>query len=144
MGNPADRVERFLTEFLMLDFARRQKSKTFLIAGIVRDVDQSLVDGFGPRHRCEVRAQVSSRLADRVDVGGGPGRNAEELGRDRGVYSGSCDPDHRIFIHVRLARPTLPSWDIGNATYSTHNDLGIQKPMCGLMRSGGIATRGTM
>ncbi len=57
----------------MRDFSRHQKSERFLYAGIIGQVDQSLVDDLGPRFRRDVRAKICSWFSDRIDVRRGPG-----------------------------------------------------------------------
>ena len=70
-------MQRFFERLLVRDFARHQKAQRFLDARIVGDVDQAFVDDLRACLRRDVGAQVGGRLADRVDIGGGPGTPAE-------------------------------------------------------------------
>jgi hypothetical protein len=64
-----DGVERLLERLLVRDLARHQEAERVLDAGIVGDIDQTLVDNFCPAFGGDIGAQIACRLASAVDVG---------------------------------------------------------------------------
>ena len=57
----------------MGDFARHEELQRILCAGVAAEVDQSLIDDFGPRLCGNIAAQVDVELAGNLQVVGGPG-----------------------------------------------------------------------
>jgi hypothetical protein len=56
----------------MRDLAGHQESQRIFDTGIVRDIDEPLIDDLGTGFRRDVRAQVGRWLADRIDIRGCP------------------------------------------------------------------------